>query len=309
MIRNLWSSLCWISTSQVTRFLTPHAFSRLSLSHFLTALLCWISAVSFLPAQTADETMLFAREQLTAGNKTLALKSYQRVLFFGGDRYRDECQRQLAALYAEQGDFEKSAFYCDLLYQSADTDSLRYEALFSKTGILMLQNQYKKALLELFSLPNNLPEPWMTRKRLYLGAAHFGIREFDLARADLLPLFAPEDVQDRAEFERLMREAKRISRKSPKTARVLSMVLPGAGQFYAGDIKNGLNSLLLNALLGYWFVATGISYTFLDAAATVTPWLFRYYGGGIRRAGEILEKKKEERLRKVFRNVLIKIER
>ncbi len=56
----------------------------------------------------------------------------------------------------------------------------------------MLQNQYKKALLELLSLPQNMPEPWMSRKRLYLGAAHFGIREFDLARKDLLPLFAPQ---------------------------------------------------------------------------------------------------------------------
>lgn len=270
--------------------------------------LCWISTVSFLPAQTADETLLFARQQVASGNKTLALKSYQRVLFFSGDRYRDECQGQLATLYAELGDFEKSIFYCDLLYQSAGSDSLRYEVLFRKTGMLMLQNQYKKALLELFSLPKALPEPWRSRKQLYLGAAHFGIREFDLARADLLPLFAPEDKQGRAEFERLMRQAERVSRKSPKTARVLSMILPGAGQFYAGDFKNGINSLLLNGLLGYWFVATGISYTFLDAAATVTPWLFRYYGGGIRRAGEILEKKKEERLRTVFRKVLEEVE-
>jgi tetratricopeptide (TPR) repeat protein len=266
--------------------------------------LCWISTASFLPAQTVDASLLFAREQVATGSKSLAFKTYQRVLFFGGERYRDECQRQLAALYAEQGDFEKSAFYCDLLYQSATTDSLRYEALFSKTGMLMLQNQYKKALLELFSLPQNLPEPWSSRKQLYLGAAHFGIREFELARKDLLPLFAADDQAGRAEFERLMRQAERVSRKSPKTARILSMILPGAGQFYAGDIKNGLNSLLLNGLLGYWFVATGLSYTFVDAAATVTPWLFRYYGGGVRRAGEILEKKKEERLRKVFRGVL-----
>jgi len=266
--------------------------------------LCWISTVSFLPAQTANETLLFAREQAAVGNKTLALKTYQRVLYFSGDRYRDECQVQLATLSAELGDFEKSVFYCDLLYQSAGTDSLRYEALFRKTGMLMLQNQYKKALIELFSLPKALPEPWKSRKQLYLGAAHFGIREFDLARADLLPLFAPEDKHGRAEFERLMRQAERVSRKSPKTARILSMILPGAGQFYAGDIKNGINSLLLNGLLGYWFVATGISYTFVDAAATVTPWLFRYYGGGIRRAGEILEEKKEERLRTVFRKVL-----
>ncbi len=269
--------------------------------------LCWISAAPFLSAQTAEETLLFAREQVASGNKTLALKTYQRVLYFGGDPYRHECQSQLATLYADLGDFEKSVFYCDLIYQSAASDSIRYEALFQKTGMLMLQKQYKKALLELFSLPQKLPEPWMSRKRLYLGAAHFGIREFDLARADLLPFFAPEDTEGRATFEKLMRQAERVSQKSPKTARILSMVLPGAGQFYAGDIKNGINSLLLNALLGYWFVATGISYTFVDAAATVTPWLFRYYGGGIRRAGEILEKKKEERLRKVFREVLAEI--
>ena len=82
------------------------------------------------------------------------------------------------------------------------------------------------------------------------------------------------------------------------------MVLPGAGQFYAGDYKNGINSLLINALLGYWLISAGISFTFLDAAATVSPWLFRYYAGGMRRAGEILEKKKEEGLRKVFGKVL-----
>jgi TM2 domain-containing membrane protein YozV len=271
--------------------------------------LCWISTVHILPAQTIDESLLFAREQVAAGHTSLALKSYQRVLFFSGDRYRDECQRQLAALYADLGDFERATFYCDLLYQSAGTDSLRYEALFSKTGMLMLQHQYKKALLELLSLPKIMPEPWMSRKRLYLGAAHFGIREFDLARADLLPFFSTTDLAGRAEFEHLMRQAERVSRKSPKTARVLSMILPGAGQFYAGDYKNGINSLLLNALLGYWFVSTGIAYTFVDAAATVTPWLFRYYGGGIRRAGEILEKKKEERLRKVFRKVLEGVEK
>lgn len=266
--------------------------------------LYWISLGAVLPAQTVEETLLFAREQAVKGDQSLALKSYQRVLFFGGQPYRDECQRQLASLHAALGNFDKAAFYCDLLYQSAQTDSLRYEALFSKTGMLMLQNQYKKALLELFSLPQSLPEPWNSRKQLYLGAAHFGIRDFDKARADLLPLFAPDDQKGRASFERLMREAERVSCKNPKTARLLSMLLPGAGQFYAGDIKNGLNSLLLNALLGYWLVSTGISYTFVDAAATVTPWLFRYYGGGIRKAGEILEQKKEQRLRKIFQQEL-----
>lgn len=266
--------------------------------------LCWISTAGALSAQTTDQALVFAREQLAAGNQELAIKTYQRVLFFSGTRHRDECQRQLAALHAVSGNYDKAIYYCDLLYQSASNDSLRYEALFSKTGLLMVQNQYKKALLELLSLPKSIPEPWMSRKRLYLGAAHFGIRDFDAAREDLLPLFAADDLEGKKEFERLMRQAERAARKNPKTARWLSTFLPGAGQFYAGDIKNGLNSLLLNAALGYWFVATAISFTVVDAAASISPWLFRYYGGGIKRAGDIVQRKKEEKLRKIFGKIL-----
>jgi tetratricopeptide (TPR) repeat protein len=270
--------------------------------------LCWISVSGWLGSQNLDQTLQFARAQYEVGNTLTALKTYQRVLFFGGHLHRDECQSQLANLHASLGEFDRAAFYYDLIYQSAGSDSLRYEALFHKTAALMLQQAPKKALLELLSLPKTLPEPWKSRKHLYLGAAHFSIREFELARQDLLPLFGPDDSAQKAEFEKLFRQAERVARKSPKTARLLSMFLPGAGQFYAGDIKNGLNSLLLNGLLGYWFVATGINYSFIDAGATVTPWLFRYYGGGIRRAGEILETKKEERLKKTFQKVLQTIE-
>lgn len=270
--------------------------------------LCWISASGWLNCQNLEQTLAFAREQNRAGNTQLALKTYQRILFFSGNAHRDECHSQLASLHAAAGEFERAAFYYDLIYQSAETDSLRYEALFHKTAALLLQHQPKKALLELLSLPKNLPEPWLSRKHLYLGAAHFSTWEFELARQDLRPLFGPENSPEKAEFEKLFRKAERMARKSPKTARLLSMFFPGAGQFYAGDIKNGLNSLLLNALLGYWFVTTGVHYSFLDAGATVTPWLFRYYGGGIRRAGEILETKKEERLRKIFQKVLLTIE-
>lgn len=270
--------------------------------------LCWISASGWLNSQNLEQTLVFAREQSKAGNTQLALKTYQRVLYFSGNAHRDECHSQLASLHAAAGEFERAAFYYDLIYQSSGTDSLRHEALFHKSAALMLQQQPKKALLELLSLPKNLPEPWQSRKQLYLGAAYFATRDFDKARQALLPLFGPENAPEKAEFEKLFRKAERVARKSPKTARLLSMFFPGAGQFYAGDIKNGLNSLLLNALLGYWFVVTGVNYSFIDAGATVTPWLFRYYGGGIRRAGEILEKKKDERLRKIFQKVLLTIE-
>lgn len=271
-------------------------FSRLIL------LLCCCLAVA-LSAQTPEQTLAFARQQMAEGNEALAAKTYQRLVFFTGARYREECYAQLAGLAFRRGDFEKSATYFDLLYHAADTDSLRMEAVFGKTGALLLLHEHRKCLLELFALPADLPEKWARRRALYLGAAHFGARDFAAAEAALLPLFAPDDAASRQTLRALLDRARRIERKSPKVARGLSMVVPGAGQLYAGDVKDGLNSLMLNALLGYWFWETMQAATFLDASFTVMPWLFRYYSGGYKHAGEAVERKKEERLRAVFRKI------
>lgn len=256
-------------------------------------------------AQTPAETLAFARQQMAEGNEILAAKTYQRLVFFTGDRYREECYGQLAGLFFRQGDMEKSAHFFDLLYHAAHSDSLRYEAVFGKAGALLLLHEHKKCLIELFALPADLPENWARRRWLYLGAAQFGARDFDAAEAALQHLFAPEDVVSRRQLRDLLDKARRVERKSPKTARVLSMVLPGAGQFYAGDIKNGFNSLLLNALLGYWFVSTAQGYTFFDASFTVMPWFLRYHAGGYKHVGQILEHEKEDRQRRIFQKILV----
>lgn len=264
----------------------------------------WLACAAPVCAQNPEQTLAFARQQVAAGNTVLAAKTYQRLVFFTGDRYREECYAQLAGLFFEASDFGKSVQYFDLLYHAARTDSLRFEAVFGKAGALLLQQEHQKSLLELFALPPDLPEKWRTRRALYLGAAHFGARDFDAAEAALLEILPHENSAARAQLRHLMDKARRIDRKNPRAARILSMVLPGAGQFYAGDIKNGLNSLMLNALLAYWFVATAQGYSFFDASFTVMPWFFRYHAGGYKRTATILEHQKDERLRRTFRSIL-----
>jgi hypothetical protein len=265
--------------------------------------LLWISLTQPLAAQTATETLEFARQQVQNGQYQSALKAYQRVLFFARNQYGTECYAQLAELHARLGDMQRSANYYDLLYQSARNDSIAYAALFGKTGLLILQKEYKKALLELLTLPDDLGEPWQSRRYLYEGAAHFGARQFSEARNALF-LLVPYGDPRRPELERWFEKAEKTARKNPKTARNLSIVLPGAGQLYAGDVKNGVNSLLLNSGLALWFVAMWDAYSFTDAGFTVIPWLFRYYAGGFQRAGRILEQRKEEKLKQYFRSML-----
>ncbi len=73
-------------------------------------------------------------------------------------------------------------------------------------------------------------------------------------------------------------------RKSVKVATVLSTILPGAGQVYAGNWKSGLNALVLNGWLGFVTV---------DAASWTTCTFLRYYWGNYYRAGRAVEQHNE----------------
>lgn len=252
--------------------------------------------------------MAFAREMVLAGQKQAAIKAYQRVLLFERSRYGGACYANLADLFFQEGDWQRSAYFYDLSYHSAGSDSARAEAVLGKAAVLLLQQAYTGALIELFTLPDDRNDPFYRRRQLYLGAAYFGARNFKDARLALLSLLPPDSTPEaRAAFDKAFKKAQKIAAKKNKTARLMSMVVPGAGQFYAGDVKNGLNSMVLNGVLVYWFVAMAEAYTFPDAMLTVFPWMFRYYAGGIQRAGKILEVRKEEKLKRVFLELIISL--
>jgi tetratricopeptide (TPR) repeat protein len=264
--------------------------------------LLWINA-AWLLGQTPQQTFEFAQLQQRRGETASALEAYQRVLFFAREQYGLKCYAALAELFKQSGAYDRSLYYYELLYHAAPNDSLRYEAVFSKAGLLLLTQSHKNALIELLSIDAAVPEPWQSRRALYLGACYFGLRDFAQARAVLAPL-VEQDVQKQKAFLQIFERSEKIARKSPKTARILSMGFPGAGQLYAGDVKNGLNSMLLNGGLIAGFVAMAVAYTVPDAILTVSPWLFRYYAGGFKRAGAIVEQKKDERLKRQFLKIV-----
>lgn len=107
---------------------------------------------------------------------------------------------------------------------------------------------------------------------------------------------------------KLFEKNQKISKLNPDKAKRMSQFLPGLGQFYAGDIKNGLNSLLLTGGLLTWGINIGLNSTFLDAAFTIVPWFQRYYLGGADRAKVIAENAIKRRRHKVYNEILDVIE-
>ncbi len=67
--------------------------------------------------------------------------------------------------------------------------------------------------------------------------------------------------------------------KNPRAAKLLSTILPGAGQVYAGKPLHAINAMGINALTVFLVVNSALNGSYRDAALlTAGPWL-RYYRG------------------------------
>ena len=85
------------------------------------------------------------------------------------------------------------------------------------------------------------------------------------------------------------------------------MIIPGLGQFYAGDIRDGLNSLIISSAFMYLGINTALQYSFIEATSVV-PWFARYYMGGYNHAKIIMENRIEEKQFSIYQQILKIIE-
>jgi len=67
--------------------------------------------------------------------------------------------------------------------------------------------------------------------------------------------------------------------RSPALAGWLSTCVPGSGQIYAGDYRNGLNAFILNSLVGYQTVRFVMDEKYAGAFMTGRYLFWRYYSG------------------------------
>jgi hypothetical protein len=81
---------------------------------------------------------------------------------------------------------------------------------------------------------------------------------------------------------------------SPITATLLSVFLPGAGQFYTGNYLSGLMSLGWNFLWGYISVNSFVEKRVFDGIMTANFLWLRFYMGNAQNAGKFAEQKNRE---------------
>jgi len=259
--------------------------------------------VSSLSCQNVEQTIELADAQHKLGNYAIAIKEYQRALFFSKGNYNNILCRKLGDCYFEQKEYSKASKQYEFSYFNEDNDSIKNELVFKKTTCCLLSGNYYYALIELLSLPDTLPCYFNNRKEFYLGVTYFGLENFDQSKIHFLNCLDSSDTGSAEAIAGLFRR-KNLYTPNPKTALWFSLIIPGSGQLYSGDIKNGINSLLLCAGLFTLGVDVVIEYSVPDAITGVLPWYQRYYMGGYQNARDIARQKREKKRNDTYRQIL-----
>jgi len=228
--------------------------------------------------------IFLARELTRAGNYDEAITEYKRLLCFSLDSNEIvELWYQIAELYKKQGKLDSAIITINRAISYTRNDSLS-SALRIEAGILeLVAGNFTTAELELLRVATFAKET-ANQKRAYfiLGICQLFQKKWDEAKKSLLlsgveerlldSIFTPEDLPRRL---------------SPSTAEWLSTFIPGAGQIYSGDWRNGINALLLNAGTAYLLINSLLARRIGDALIVYFPLFYRYYSGNRLKTKEI----------------------
>jgi len=233
-----------------------------------------------------------------------AITEYKRFIFFHPDDPRvSDAFYKIGLAYRSEQRWAEAIEAMETAIQQTGDATLKAERRIDLAVTMIASGQYDLARIELLkvstqngrvgsagaspSLTN--PSDRLRQRALFLqGVAYLYRFNWESARQAFKTYFdANPELQDKARIiDALFEGALHRPQKSVAVAKVFSTILPGAGQAYVGEWKNGLNALALNGLLGFASVNAALDKRYQDAAF-LTFFLFRrYYLGNRYRAGE-----------------------
>ncbi len=237
-------------------------------------------------------------------NYDAAITEYKRFLFFHPDDTRAaETYHKIGLGYRTQGLWQHaiSAMRNAVQHAAAKEEKSEYQLELAVT--LIATQNYDLARLELIKVTIRNPSGPLYQRALFLQAvAHIYQFQWEQTR-EVLRNYTTDEMLDK-----LLEDAVNLPRKSTRVAKVLSAILPGAGQIYAGNWRSGLNALALNGALGFVAVDTALDRHYVDAALWTHFIFLRYYQGNFYRAGKAVDEFNENASRRAADNILKRLQ-
>lgn len=226
-----------------------------------------------------------------------AITEYKRYIFLKNNKnIENNIFAKMSRCYRELGEFPKSLDCTEKSILYSENDSLRGVRKIDKAVILLSTEKYDLAELILVK-ELHFSKYYSTKKRasFVLCIVYIFKSEWEKAQKffqQYVDYSHDIDENTLKEINDLFLEIKSHSVKNPKKAKLLSTILPGAGQFYCGDVKNGINALVINSSTFFLTINSILNEQYLN----ILPYLYifkRYYSGNRLRASLLCEEYNE----------------
>lgn len=236
----------------------------------------------FACAQTIEETYHFANRQFETGNYQAALTEFQRVAFFDSGNQFPDIYQKIGDSFFSTGEYNSAVRSYGIASRIALNDSLKSEIILKKAMCHFKQENYFFALNDLLTLPPSKNNYLTNKISLFTAVAWFGVEDYEQALSEFKKIFSADSAHKLDDlFKQFEKTRKRFR---PEKIETLSIIFPGLGQIYCGDLVNGINSIALVGSIAVVAIVIWQSYGLLDAFLSVSSWYYRYYTGGIKNA-------------------------
>ncbi len=253
----------------------------------LTVIIFAYAGTSEIFAQNELEMQkIYADSLFEAGNYFDAITEYKRLLFFDGRKmYGFYGNFMIGLAYKYGGFYENSIKHFKLAESFSPMPSEKYRILEQIARVNILRGTTEVALEILNNLERELTDLQLkNRIRYWKGWAFMFSDDWENALKEF------NKINSGKELAKICNDV--INRKYSVTfARLISYILPGAGQFYTGHYISGLMSLGMNVLWGYFTVQAFIADRVFDGIVIGNLLWFRFYRGNYQNAEKFARQK------------------
>lgn len=259
---------------------------RIYIKYFFVVLLCFKSAL----AQNSVDTQLDYANTLFEANQYFdAVTEYKRVLFFSSEtKHRAKIFYQIALCYKAGAHFDEAVKYFVLSEKHAANDSLVFIAKIEVIRCNILRKSTARAL----QLCDNLEKDvrFSSKKieiNYWRGWAFIFADEWENAA---------KKFSESMEHNNLKMLCSQVvnEKVSVTFAKVISYILPGAGEIYYGKILSGLISLAWNLAAGYFTINAFMANRAFDGLVIAELVWLRFYRGNLENAEVFAVEKNRE---------------
>ncbi|RKY94109.1 MAG: hypothetical protein DRQ13_08620 [Ignavibacteriae bacterium] len=247
--------------------------------------------LSFFPARIAAQNGFikqynFAKQLYANENYYDSITELKRLLYFDkSEAYNYKANILIGESYKHGGKFADAVKHFTLAeINAANSDELYYSRI-KNVRVNILRRTTNRALDLLNSLEDD--DRFSSKNdelNYWRGWAYIFTDDWENAA------FSFGEIDNQHELK-LLAEKVEDEKYSVNFAKISSMIIPGAGQFYTGEYVSGLLSLGWNVLWGYLTIKSFVDDRIFDGIIIGSLLWFRFYNGNIYNAEKFAEEK------------------